>query len=154
MKTQNTFASIFTAALAALMLICSLSMIGFAKTGAKLTVTIPFAFVAGDRQFPAGRYAVNAGDAPGYLRILNLETKSSIYIQTRQSIVSPETKAQLRFRRYGDQHFLAFVMSGTDNFGAELTKSKAEQSLINSTRDHLSQNNAPQLVAILTQAGK
>lgn len=155
---RKTLASGIGLILAALTIISVFPASIFAEHNFKLIAKIPFDFTAGDQQLPAGRYAIRRANNPGnpdLLIITNLETKASLLLQTRESMVSADSNPQLRFRNYGAQRFLAFVIDGSDNFGASIAKSKSEMAIINDVRGSLAQKNSqPEIITLAVTAGE
>jgi hypothetical protein len=92
---------------------------------------IPFEFVVGDTNLPAGQYDVTAMTSnDAVLRITNSEQQKTA-IRLTQTIThgKPANQGKLVFRRYADRYFLAEVWSAGDNSGRQLMKSKQERSL-------------------------
>ena len=92
---------------------------------------IPFEFVVGDKNLPAGQYDVTAMTAnDAVLRIQSTEQNKSV-LRLTQTIThgSPADKGKLVFRRYADQYFLAEVWSAGDTSGRQLMKSKQERAI-------------------------
>ena len=102
--------------------------------GAKVSPTgvirVPFDFVAGGRQMPAGGYTVRRArtDAESTLIIQNVDGRASAVVLTNTGDARPSAAA-LVFRQHGDRYFLAEVsMPGTASV-RELPKSGAERTL-------------------------
>jgi hypothetical protein len=96
----------------------------------KVSIRVPFDFVAGGKQMPAGRYTVRriGSDAQTVLVISNEDGRTSAIILTNAGEANP-TAAAFVFRRHGDRHFLAEIsMPGTASV-RELTKTGAERRL-------------------------
>jgi hypothetical protein len=96
----------------------------------RVVIRVPFDFVAGGRQMPAGGYTVRRAraDAESALIIQNVDGRSSAVVLTNTGDARPTTAA-LVFRQRGDRYFLAEVsMPGTASV-RELPKSGAERSL-------------------------
>jgi hypothetical protein len=101
-----------------------------AQTPQHLAVNVPFDFVAGDRQLPAGRYRV---------RRIKLDSASALLIESadgraRATVLTNAARgasgrATLTFKQYGDQHFLAGVWLPGAAGGRELQESKQERTL-------------------------
>lgn len=95
-----------------------------------ISVSVPFDFVAGDKQLPAGRY---------HIRRVSLDSASALFITSADGraramvLTNPtregEKRATLTFRRYDDQHFLAGVWMPGAAGGHELQPSKQERGL-------------------------
>jgi hypothetical protein len=95
-----------------------------------VVIRVPFNFVAGEKQMPAGRYTVQRirSDAEAALLIRSEDGRSSVVILTNTGEPQPRTAA-LVFRQRGERYFLAEVsMPGTASV-RELRKSGAERRL-------------------------
>jgi hypothetical protein len=93
-------------------------------------INVPFDFVAGGKQMPAGRYNVSRikSDSETALLIRSVDGRSSTVVLTSAGQSQPRATA-LVFRRHGDRHFLAEVsMPGTASV-RELRKTGAERRL-------------------------
>ena len=96
----------------------------------KVSLRVPFDFVAGGKQMPAGSYTVRRirSDAETALLIRDEDSGTSAIILTNAGEANP-TAAAFVFRRHGDHHFLAEIsMPGTASV-RELTKTGAERRL-------------------------
>ena len=96
----------------------------------KVVIRVPFDFVAGGRQMPAGSYTVRRvrSDAEAALIIRSEDGRSSAVVLTNTGDAGPSTAA-LVFRQHGDRYFLAGVsVPGTASV-RELPKSLAERRL-------------------------
>ena len=95
-----------------------------------VAIRVPFNFVAGGKQLPAGRYTVQRirSDAESALLIRSEDGRSSAVVLTSTGEPQPRTAA-LTFRQHGDRYFLAEVsMPGTASV-RELPKTGAERRL-------------------------
>jgi hypothetical protein len=96
----------------------------------RVLIRIPFDFVAGEKQMPAGLYTVRhiKSDAGSALLIRGEDGRAAALVLTNTGKQNPR-RAALVFRRHGDQHFLAEVsMPGTASV-RELPKTGAERLL-------------------------
>jgi hypothetical protein len=124
MKKQTTRALLGLAA--ALMLVVAAN----AQVMHAVTVRVPFDFVAGEKQMPAGRYTVRRikSDSESALLIRSEDGRSTAVVLTNTGEKSPRTGA-LDFRQHGDRYFLAGVsMPGTASV-RELPMTGAERRL-------------------------
>ena len=124
MKKQTTRALLGLAA--ALMLAVAAN----AQVLHTVTISVPFDFVAGEKQMPAGRYTVQRvkADAEGALLIRSEDGRLTAVVLTNTGDKSPRSAA-LVFRQQGGRHFLAAVsMPGTASVRA-LPKTGAERRL-------------------------
>lgn len=91
-------------------------------------VSVPFDFIAGTKQLPAGRYTISRvrSDAETALIIRSEDGRSSAVFLTNRSDADPGAAAFV-FRQHGDRYFLAEVsMPGTASV-RELPKTGAER---------------------------
>ena len=91
-------------------------------------VNIPFSFVVANHQMQPGRYMVKPA-ASGVIRILDTDTKNSLFVSVHGVQSNGPNDAKLVFHRYGDSYFLAEVWPGYSDTGKELPKSKAEKEI-------------------------
>ena len=106
-----------------------------AQTSRGLEIQVPFDFVAGKKQLPAGRYTV---------RRVRFDSESALLIRGEgkgaEAVVLTSTgggnpsRAALTFRQHGERYFLAEVsVPGTASVRA-LTRTRAERELIEQAR--------------------
>ena len=96
----------------------------------KVVIRVPFDFVAGGRQMPAGSYTVRRvrADAETALIITSADGRASAVVLTNTGDARPSAAA-LVFRQHGDRYFLAEVsMPGTASV-RELPQTGAERRL-------------------------
>jgi hypothetical protein len=95
-----------------------------------VVMRVPFDFVAGGKQMPAGRYTVRRirSDAESALLIRSEDGRATAVVLTNTGEPQPRSAA-LVFRQHGERHFLAEVsMPGTASV-RELPKTAAERRL-------------------------
>lgn len=96
----------------------------------RVVVNVPFDFVAGAKQMPAGRYTVSRvrSDAETALIIRSEDGRVSAVVLTNRGGANPSTAAFV-FRQHGDRYFLAEVsVPGTASV-RKLPKSGTERRL-------------------------
>src|ERR1700739_3656568 len=93
--------------------LCGLVVGARAETRPEVIVTIPYAFVAGGRTLPAGRYTVNrlSDDRRSGLSIVSYEQRSGIFVLTTQFENQPADDAKVRFERVGDMYYLSSIQT-------------------------------------------
>src|ERR1700723_2839826 len=76
-----------------------------------LAVNIPFDFVAGKTQLPAGEYTVKvAGPANTVILVSRKDSNASAFLVTNAAVsAEPQSESKLVFNRYGDRYFLSQV---------------------------------------------
>jgi hypothetical protein len=96
-----------------------------------LAVNIPFDFVAGNTQLPAGEYTVKVS-APTHTLILisRKDSTASAFINTNAAVASePQSESKLVFNRYGNRYFLSQVWEQGNSQGRQLLKSAREKEM-------------------------
>ena len=96
----------------------------------KAVIRVPFDFVAGGKQMPAGLYTVRRirSDAETSLLIRSEDGRTSAVVLTNTGEANPSAAAFV-FRQHGDRHFLAEVSMPGAASVRELPKSGAERRL-------------------------
>ena len=102
-----------------------------ARAQEPLVVNVPFDFVAGNTNLPAGEYSVQVW-APTHTLILisRRDSTTSAFIATNPAVASePKTESKLIFNRYGDRYFLSQVWTAGNSSGRQLLKSDREKEM-------------------------
>jgi hypothetical protein len=97
----------------------------------RLAVNIPFDFVAGNTQLPAGEYTVTVS-APTHSIILisRKDSTASAFMNTNSAVSrDPQHESKLVFNRYGDRYFLSQVWQQGNSEGRQLMKSAREKEM-------------------------
>jgi hypothetical protein len=78
------------------------------KPGERVVTQVPFKFMVGTVEMPAGEYTVQLADQKSaLLTVGNLEAKHWVYAKAIPDQGSKAQNAALVFHRYGDRYFLA-----------------------------------------------
>lgn len=98
-----------------------------------LRANIPFAFMVGNTQLPAGKYSVSRvlpDSGEGVIKINSLAGKASA-LRTTIPVTrgKPWNKATLVFHRYGDQYFLVQVWAAGESTGLTFPRTRSEREL-------------------------
>ncbi len=134
-------------AVVTLSVIAALTIAGFAGLSGNLVADIPFDFIVKGKKLPAGKYTVETGSFQSALAIRSFTTKQAAVSITQNFQVRAGSKPRLIFHRYGDQYFLAKVV--TDSVGKELPKSNAEREAAKARRDILAKmDTEPEIVIV------
>lgn len=146
MKKQITS----SAALVIMAIILGASQLAQARTSARLVVHIPFDFVAGQQQLPAGRYTVRRvrSDAETALIIQSEDNRQAATLLTHAT-GAPSKQAKLTFRQYGDQLFLAGVFVPGTSGGRLVSESKQERRLRRELRAKAETEGEAKIVTVL-----
>jgi len=142
---------------AALTLIVSVSIVGFAGLSGRVTANIPFDFTVGNKEFKAGQYSVErlfANNTSDALVIRSADNSDAANFNVNRVSGKGNSQARLIFRRYGNQYFLGQIFDGQGSEGFGLLKSKAERELAKK-RDTITQNAVePEVVTVAARTGQ
>jgi hypothetical protein len=102
-----------------------------AQGSRRIVVQIPFDFVAGQKQLPAGLYIISriGSDAGKSLLIRSADGSSFVTVLTNDSGDAGSEHPQVSFKRYGDRHFLALVWNSGGQAARALQTSRLEKQL-------------------------
>jgi hypothetical protein len=92
----------------------------------KVTATVPFNFIAGDRVYPAGDYSISSNGS--LLKITNDETSELMLSHACESLSVP-ADTKLVFDSMGGNYFLRRIWVAGNSFGRELPRSHTEARL-------------------------
>ena len=115
--------------MAGMMALTAMATTRVAQAQQEVAVNIPFDFVAGNTQLPAGEYTVKVS-VPTHALILisRKDATMSAFINTNAAVSSaPQTESKLIFNRYGDRYFLSQVWQQGYTQGRQLLKSSREK---------------------------
>ena len=142
---------------AALTLIVSVSIVGFAGLSGRVTANIPFDFTVGNKEFKAGQYSVErlfANNTSDALVIRSADNSDAANFNVNRVSGKGNSQARLIFRRYGNQYFLGQIFDGQGSEGFGLLKSKAEREVAKK-RDTITQNAVePEVVTVAARNGQ
>jgi hypothetical protein len=142
---------------AALTLIVSVSIIGFAGLSGRVSANIPFDFTVGNKEFKAGKYSVDrlfASNNSDALIIRSADNSEAANFNVNRVSGKGDSQARLVFRRYGNQYFLGQIFDGQSSEGFGLLKSKAERELAKK-RDTITQIAVePEVVTVAARTGQ
>ena len=138
-------------ALAAIILVVTVSSAVFAQTDRQTAVNIPFAFTVGEKALPAGDYLIrrNRKDSDTVWVIQNKETGEAAMLLTR-SVQSNRTQenAKFIFRKDDDFYFLSEFWAAGTNTGRAIQVTDKERSLAKSLAV------APQVHVLIDRSGR
>ncbi len=92
----------------------------------KVTATVPFNFVVGDRAYPAGDYSFSSDGS--VLRITNGE-KSELMLSQACESLNPSADTKLIFHSMGGNYFLWQIWVAGNSIGRQLPRSHTEARL-------------------------
>ena len=99
----------------------------------KVTATVPFNFIAGDRVYPAGDYSISSN---GFLLKITNDEKSELMLSHACESLSVPADTKLVFDSIGGNYFLRRIWVAGNSFGRELPRSHAEVRLAQN-QDHV-----------------
>jgi len=119
------------AALAGVVLLVTAVVSANGQTVRHQVANIPFDFVVGNSELPAGSYMVQrVGDNGGGLRIDSTDKTKAVFRLSSPIVeIDPSETSKLVFHRYGNKYFLAEIWTAGENNGRKLMKSPNEKSL-------------------------
>ncbi len=117
--------------MAAVMALTAMAFTRVAQAQEHMLVNIPFDFVAGNTQMPAGEYSVKTSGPTNVLILISrTDSAASAFINTNPAVASePKTESKLIFNRYGDRYFLSQVWTAGNASGRQLQKSNREKEM-------------------------
>ncbi len=91
---------------------------------------VPFSFIVGDKQLPAGKYVVVPTTSGADALLISSRDAQAAAIRLSSGLErgSGQTTSKLVFHRYGQRYFLAEVWGGDRN-GRQLMKCKQERAI-------------------------
>jgi hypothetical protein len=104
---------------------------GAAQAQQTVSATVPFAFVAGDRVYPAGEYYFSrASITNNIIQVSNSERVIAANILSNSCMkLKASDNTVLEFRRMGDNYFLYRIWVQGDSYGREFPRSQIETQL-------------------------
>jgi hypothetical protein len=117
--------------MAGMMALTAMASTRVAQAQELLAVNIPFDFVAGNTQLPAGEYTVRVS-APTHTIILisRKDSATSAFLVTNAAVsAEPQSESKLIFNRYGERYFLSQVWTEGNSQGRQLLKSAREKEM-------------------------
>jgi hypothetical protein len=114
-----------------MMALTAMAFTRVAQAQESMVVNIPFDFVAGNTQMPAGEYSVKTTGPTNVLLLISRDdSAASAFINTNPAVASePKTESKLIFNRYGDRYFLSQVWTAGNASGRQLLKSAREKEM-------------------------
>lgn len=99
-----------------------------ARADERILAKVPFDFIVGRSQFPAGDYVITEASASGVLSIANADNRHFAFVLTNADSPRGETQPELVFERLGGVNFLSRISDGLDlNREIPLTRSMMDR---------------------------
>ena len=115
-----------------LSLFCTLAVTSaYTQSADRISMKIPFSFVAGEKTLPAGEYIVRSTFSSRVTLIRTADGRRE-YTTILTMPVPPENTpftAKLVFHRYGSQYFLHQVWTPSSERGGQVSQSQAERAI-------------------------
>jgi hypothetical protein len=113
----------------------------------RVVATVPFNFIVGDKEMPAGTYSVQpTSTGSGILRITGAENSKTALRLSTSLHRSNAGNGKLVFHRYQDQYFLSEIWQAGESDGRQLFKSNREKAM---KREQLASNPSKQAYQII-----
>ena len=118
-----------------------------AQSARRIVATVPFNFIVGDTEMPAGTYGVMpAPTGSGIMRITGAENSKTVLRLSSSLHRSNAGRGKLVFHRYQDQYFLSEIWVAGETDGRQLFKSSREKTM---KRDQLASNPSKQAYQVI-----
>jgi hypothetical protein len=117
--------------MAGMMALTAMAFTRVAQAQDPLAVNIPFDFMAGNTQLPAGEYTVKvSGPTNTVILVSRKDSTVSAFMNTNAAVsVEPQSQSKLIFNRYGDRYFLSQIWTEGNSQGRQLLKSPREKEM-------------------------
>jgi hypothetical protein len=117
--------------MAGMMALTAMATTRVAQAQEAIVVNVPFDFVAGNQNLPAGEYSVKVSQTDA--RIVLIERKdatAAMFIGTNAVVANTiQSESKLVFNRYGDRYFLSQVWNEGNSRGRQLMKTAREKEI-------------------------
>lgn len=95
-----------------------------------MVVNVPFDFMAGGVNLPAGEYLIKTWGPTSSLFLTNRADAETVILPSNAAVsANIQTESKLMFHRYGDRYFLAQIWTAGSASGRELPKSEREKEM-------------------------
>lgn len=100
-----------------------------AQIPTQVTFEAPFAFYAGNAQFPAGKYSITQPEDPDDLLLIrSADGSHSVLVEFEPiSSITPPEKTEITFKKYGDSEFISNVTVQGEDIAMKVVPSKVEK---------------------------
>ena len=117
--------------MAGVMALTAMATTRVAQAQELLAVNIPFDFVAGNTQLPAGEYNVRVSAQTHTIILISRRDSATSALLVTNAAVSaePQSESKLVFNRYGERYFLSQVWTEGNSQGRQLLKSAREKEM-------------------------
>jgi hypothetical protein len=117
--------------MAGMMALTAMASTRVAQAQEPMVVNVPFDFVAGSTNLPAGEYSVKvSGPTKTLILIARNDSTASAFLNTNAALASePQSESKLVFHRYGSRYFLSQVWTAGNSCGRQLVESAREKEM-------------------------
>jgi hypothetical protein len=115
--------------LGAVILLSGLGVAAKAESKTEIVVTLPFAFVAGGKTFPAGIYTAGRLTDTGFdgLRLTNRANDTSVFVLPDEVEGTSADTPKVIFEQVGNQHFLRAIQTANEVYNIPVDRSVAPE---------------------------
>jgi hypothetical protein len=123
--------------MAGIMALTAMATTRVAQAQEALVVNVPFDFIAGNQNLPAGEYSVKVSQTDA--RIVLIERRdatAAMFIGTNTVVANTiQSESKLVFNRYGDRYFLSQVWNEGNSLGRQLMKTSREKEIAQTAKN-------------------
>jgi hypothetical protein len=123
--------------MAGIMALTAMATTRVAQAQEALVVNVPFDFIAGNQNLPAGEYSVKVSQTDA--RIVLIERRdatAAMFIGTNTVVANTiQSESKLVFNRYGDRYFLSQVWNEGNSRGRQLMKTAREKEIAQTAKN-------------------
>jgi hypothetical protein len=123
--------------MAGIMALTAMATTRVAQAQEALVVKVPFDFMAGNQNLPAGEYSVKVSQTDA--RIVLIERRdatAAMFIGTNTVVANTiQSESKLVFNRYGDRYFLSQVWNEGNSRGRQLMKTSREKEIAQTAKN-------------------
>jgi hypothetical protein len=123
--------------MAGIMALTAMATTRVAQAQEALVVNVPFDFMAGNQNLPAGEYSVKVSQTDA--RIVLIERRdatAAMFIGTNTVVANTiQSESKLVFNRYGDRYFLSQVWNEGNSRGRQLMKTSREKEIAQTAKN-------------------
>ena len=99
------------------------------QSSSRTMANVPFDFVVGNSELPAGQYRVESATSSGDALRITGQQQSVFHLSTTMNRLQIAKQSTLVFHRYGNKYFLAEIWVAGLSQGRQLQKSKSEKAV-------------------------
>lgn len=128
---RNVIKRLTMLSLVSMFSLCAAVASANAQLSIPIRAKIPFDFIVGNKNLPAGEYTFSRLSVSSDGRVMSVrsaDAKAHVFQSVFQaSVLTPKDKSTLVFHKYGDQYFLQQIWTGGEQEGAQVPESRGER---------------------------